>query len=79
MDGGTANLDGNNGVKDPDGRLERLEVLVLVREHAEVPIVHSKADTSVDILLGRLEPRISLGLDERRMVSMGARTRRGAA
>ena len=62
MDGGAASLDGDDGVEHANGSLERLQILVLVWEHTEEAVVHPEADTSVDVLLRGLEPRISLGL-----------------
>ncbi len=58
----TANLHCNNGVESPYGSLEGLEVTVFVGKDAEAARVYSKADTSVDVLLGRFEPGITLGL-----------------
>ena len=62
MDGGAADLDGDDGVEHANGSLERLQILVLVWEHTEDDVVHPEANTSVDVLLRGLEPRISLGL-----------------
>ena len=65
MDGGAANLHGDDGVKDPNGRLERLEVLVLVREHPKVVVVDPKADTRMYVLLRWFKPRIPLSLQHK--------------
>ena len=62
MNGSAANLDRDDGVEDTDGGLEGLQVLVLVREHPEVVVINSEADTRVDILLRGLEPCIPLSL-----------------
>ena len=62
MHRGAADLDGDDGVEDADGGLEGLQVLVLVWEHTEVVVVHSKADAGMDILLRGLEPGVALGL-----------------
>ena len=62
MDRGAAGLDGDDGVEGAHGGLEGLEVAVLVREHAEAVRVDPETDTDVDVLLGRLEPGVALGL-----------------
>lgn len=62
MNGGTANLDRNHGVQHPHGRLERLQVEVVVREQAEGPRVDTKAYARMDVLLRGLEPCVSLRL-----------------
>lgn len=62
MDGGAADLDGDDGVEDADGVLKRLEGVVLVWEDAEVVVVDADTGSGVRVFLGRLEPRIPLGL-----------------
>ncbi len=62
MDGCAAYLDGNNGVEGAYGGLEGLEVAILVWEDTEMTCVDTDTDTSVDVLLRRLEPGISLRL-----------------
>lgn len=64
MDGGAADLDGDDGVERADGGLEGREEVVLVREDAEVAGLDAQADTGGDVLLGRLEPRVALRLLE---------------
>ena len=78
MDGSAANLDRDDGVEDTDGDLERLEILVLVREHAEVVVVHPEADTRVNVLLRWLEPRIPLSLSHRSVSERTEEIREGA-
>ena len=51
MDGGAADLDGDDGVEDADGGLEGLEVAILVGEDTEAAGVDAKADTGVHVLL----------------------------
>jgi hypothetical protein len=65
VDRGAAYLDGNNRVQDTDGRLKRLQEAVLVREHAILPGLDTKADARMDVLRGRLEPRVALRLQNR--------------
>lgn len=60
--GCTAYFDGDEGVEDTNSRLEGCEVLVLVRENTELGWRYSQAYSSGDVLLGWLEPCISLGL-----------------
>lgn len=62
VDGGAADLDGDDGVQDAHGGLEGLEVHVLVGEHSEDACVDAEADTGMDVLLRGLEPRVSLSL-----------------
>ena len=62
MDSRAANLDGDDGVEGADGGLEGLEVAVLVREDTEVARVDAQTDSGVDVLLGRLEPGVTLRL-----------------
>ena len=40
MDGCAASFHRDDGIEHPDGRLEGLEVLVLVRKDAEVVVIH---------------------------------------
>ena len=65
MDRSATQLDSDDGVEAADSGLERLEEAVLVREHAILPILDTKADTSVDILNGRLQPSVTLCLKMR--------------
>ena len=62
MDGGAAHLDGDDGVEGADGGLEGLEVAVLVREDTEVARVDAQTYSGVHVLLGRLEPGVTLSL-----------------
>ena len=62
MNSGAANFYGHDGVEGPDGRLEGLEVPVLVWENTKMTCVDPKTDTSMYVLLGGFEPRIGLGL-----------------
>ena len=62
VDCGASHLDGDNGVEGADSGLEWLEEAVLVREHAILPGLDSETDACVDILCGRLEPGVTLGL-----------------
>lgn len=64
MHSGTPELDGDDGVKLPDGGLEGREVVVLVWEDTEVTGFDSKTNTSGDVLLRRLEPSVALRLFE---------------
>lgn len=61
----TANLDGDNRVEYTYGYLERLKVLVLVREHPKVVVVDPKADTRMYVLLRWFKPRIPLSLQHK--------------
>ena len=63
VDRSAPRLDRDNGVEDSDSSLEWLQVLVLVREYAEIIVVDSQANACVDVLLRRLEPRVALGLE----------------
>jgi len=65
VDRGATQLDGDDGVEGADSGLERLKEAVLVREHAILPILDTKADTSVDILHRRLQPSVALRLKMR--------------
>ena len=62
VDRRAADLDGDDGVEGADGGLEGLEVAVLVREDTEVARVDAQTDSGVDVLLGRLEPGVTLSL-----------------
>ena len=62
VDGGAASLDSDDGVECTHRSLERLEVAVLVGENAEAAWVYTKTNTDMDVLLGRLEPGVALGL-----------------
>jgi hypothetical protein len=65
MDRRATHLDGDDGIEHSDSGLERLEEAVLVREHAILTRLYTKADASVDILHRRLEPSVSLCLRKR--------------
>ena len=62
MDSRTAYLDSDNGVQNADRSLERLQEAVLVREHAVLARLDTKADSCVDVLGGGLEPCVALRL-----------------
>lgn len=64
MHGCAAHLDGNNGVKSSDGRLERLQAHVLVREDAELAFANAQRDTTRDVGLVGAEPGIAGGVLE---------------
>ena len=64
MDGRAAHLDGDDGVEDPNGSLEGLEVAVLVRKDTELVVRHAEADSGVHVLFRGLEPGIPLRLPE---------------
>ena len=64
MNGGTPDFHSGDGVQHPDGTLERLEVRVLVREHAKSALVDAKADARMNVLLRGLEPSIARGLSD---------------
>ena len=72
MDGCAAQLDRRDGIKGADGRLEGLEVAVLVGEDTEATRVYAKADAGVHVLLGGLEPGIPLSLFDNRVSEGGA-------
>lgn len=55
-------LDGDDGVEDADSGLEGLEVAVLIGEDAEVVVGNAEADAGVNVLLGGLEPCVTLCL-----------------
>lgn len=62
MDRGASQLDRDDRVEGADSGLKRLEKAVLVREHAILPSLDTKAHASVDVLRGRLEPSVALSL-----------------
>ena len=62
VDSCATDFHGSDGVQDLDSTLERLEVRVLVREHAKSALVDTKADPRVNIFFCRLEPGIAGGL-----------------
>ena len=64
MDRRAPDLDRHDGVQHPYRGLERLEVAVLVGEDAEETVVNPEANTGVDVFLRRLEPSITLRLEE---------------
>ena len=51
MDRGTSNLDSHDRVELPHGSLEGLEVVVLVGEDPETPVVYAQTYTCVYVLL----------------------------
>jgi hypothetical protein len=59
-------FDSDNGVQNTDCRLERLQEAVLVREHAVLACLDTKADACVDVLGGRLEPCVALRLQNKK-------------
>ena len=65
VDSCATDFHGSDGVQDLDSTLERLEVRVLVREHAKSALVDTKADPRVNIFFCRLEPGIVGGLWDR--------------
>lgn len=65
VDGSAADLHGGDRVQDPDSTLEWLKVRVFIGEHAESPLVDTKADTGVNVFFRRLEPSIAGGLRDR--------------
>jgi hypothetical protein len=62
VDGGTANLDCDDRVQLATCCLKWLKEVVLVREHTEYARVNWEADTTMDVLLSGLEPRVCLRL-----------------
>jgi hypothetical protein len=62
VDGSAAHLDCDDGIQDPDSSLKGLQEAVLVREHAVLSRLDTKADAGMDVLRGRLEPSVSLRL-----------------
>lgn len=62
MNSSTAGLDRYDGIQSSDRSLKGLKVAVLVWKDTELPIVYTETYTSVNVLLGRLEPSITLGL-----------------
>lgn len=63
MDSCTASLDGYDRIQGADCRLKGLEVVILVGEETELPIVYTQTDTSMNVLLGWFEPSVPLGLN----------------
>lgn len=59
MNSSAANFYGSDGVQNPDSTLKRLEIGVLVREHAESALVDAKTNTRMNILFCGLEPSIT--------------------
>jgi hypothetical protein len=57
-----AHFDSDGGVKYTDSCLEWLEEPVSVRENAKLPLADTKTNASMDVLLGRLRPRVTLCL-----------------
>jgi len=64
VDSSAPDFHGGDRVQHPDSSLERLEVRVLVREHAKSALVDAKADTGMNVLLCGLEPSITGGLSD---------------
>jgi len=64
VNGSAPDFHGGDGVQHPDSTLERLEVWVLVREHAKSALVDAKADARMNVLLSGLEPSITRGLSD---------------
>lgn len=78
MDSRAPDLDGHERVEDADGGFKGDEVAILVGEDAELSRLDTKADSSRDVLLGRLEPcvplscqyvKIELNLDRERVAT----------
>jgi hypothetical protein len=67
VNGGAAHFDGDDGIEDTHGGLKGLQEAVLVREHAVLPGLDTKADACMDVLCGGLEPSVTLSLLERRI------------
>lgn len=65
VNGSATNFHGGDRVQDLDGTLERFEIRVLVREHAESALVDAKTNTRVNVLLRGLEPSIAGSLCDR--------------
>lgn len=65
MNGGAADLDGDDGIERSDGSLKRFEVRVFVWEDTEAASVNPQADTGMHVLCGGLKPRATLGLHSR--------------
>lgn len=76
MDSRAAHLDRDDGVEGADGGLKGFEVAVLVGEDTEVACVDTETDTGVDILLGRLEPGVTLSLLDSECVSIRDRKKK---
>lgn len=66
VNGSAADFHGGDGVEDPDSTFKRLEIRVLVREHAESAMVDAKANARVNVLLCRFEPGITGSLRSKR-------------
>lgn len=62
MNSSTASLDSYNWIQGSNRSLKRLKVAILIWKDTELSIIHTKTYTSVNVLLGRLEPSITLGL-----------------
>ena len=58
----TPDLHCHDRVEHANGGLERFQVVVLVGEDAEMVVVHPQTYASMNVLLGRLEPRVTLCL-----------------
>ena len=66
MDSSAADFHGSDRVQDPDSTLKRLEIRVLVREHAESALVDAKTNARMDVLFCGLEPSITGSLRSKR-------------
>ena len=64
MDSGAPNFDGDDRVQSAYGSLKGFEVRILVGEDAKETVVNPEANTGVDVFLRRLEPSITLRLEE---------------
>lgn len=62
MDRGASQLDRDDRVEGADSGLKRLQEAVLVGEYAILPSLDTKAHAGVDVLRGRLEPSVTLSL-----------------
>ena len=62
VNGDASDFHGGGRVQDLDGTFKRLEVRVLIGEHAKTSLVDAKANTRVDVLFCGLEPSITGGL-----------------
>ena len=65
VDRRAAYLDSDDRVQNTDCSLERLQEVVLVREHAVLACLDTNADTCVDVLGGRFEPCVALCLQNK--------------
>ena len=65
MNSGAADLHGSDGIQDPNGTLKRLEIRILVREHAESALVDAKTNTGMNVLFCGLEPSITGSLQSK--------------